>query len=69
MMLRTVGRKWRRQPHGSQEVTVDHNLKSLRSFNTRNERLLLTSMCVEDIEQLRTLISGMRDADQRLKRA
>jgi SAM-dependent methyltransferase len=64
LMLRTMGRKWRRQPHGSQEVTVDHNLKSLRSFNTRNEKLLLASMCVEDIEQSRTLIIGGRTEEE-----
>lgn len=64
LMLRTIGRKWRRQPHGSQEVTVDHNLKSLRSFNTRNEKLLLASMCVEDIEQSRTLIIGGRTEEE-----
>jgi SAM-dependent methyltransferase len=64
LMLRTVGRKWRRQPHGSQDVTVDHNLKSLRSFTTRNEKLLLTSMCIEDIEQSRTLIIGGRTEEE-----
>jgi SAM-dependent methyltransferase len=64
LMLRTIGRKWRRQAHGSQEVTVDHNLKSMRSFNTRNEKLLLASMCVEDIEQSRTLIIGGRTEEE-----
>lgn len=64
LMLQSIGRKWRQQPHGSQEVTVDHNLKSLRSFNTRNEKLLLASMCVEDIEQSRTLIVGGRTEEE-----
>lgn len=63
-MFRTIGRRWNRQSHGSQEVTVDHNLKSLRSFNTRNEKLLLASMCVEDIEQSRTLIIGGRTEEE-----
>ena len=63
-MVRSMGRKWRPQPHGSQEVTVDHNLKSMRSFNTRNEKLLLASMCVEDIEQSRTLIIGGRTEEE-----
>jgi SAM-dependent methyltransferase len=65
LMLRTIGRRWlRRRSHGSQAVTVDHNLKSLRSFTTRNEKLLLSSMCVEDIEQSRTLIIGGRTEEE-----
>ena len=65
LMLRTAGRRWlRRRAHDSQEVTVDHNLKSLRSFTTRNEKLLLASMCVEDIEQSRTLIIGGRTEEE-----
>jgi SAM-dependent methyltransferase len=65
LMLRTVGRKWsRRRAHDSQEVTVDHNLKSLRSFTTRNEKLLLASLCVEDIEKARTLIIGGRTEEE-----
>jgi SAM-dependent methyltransferase len=64
-MLRTVGRRWsRRRSHESQEVTVDHNLKSLRSFTTRNESLLLASMCVEDLAQARTLIIGGRTEEE-----
>lgn len=64
-MLRTAGRKWlRRRSHESQDVTVDHNLKSLRSFTTRNEKLLHASMCVEDIEQARTLIIGGRTEEE-----
>ena len=64
-MLRTAGRRWlRRRSHDSQEVTVDHNLKSLRSFTTRNEKLLFASMCVEDIEQSRTLIIGGRTEEE-----
>ena len=65
LMMRTVGRGWlRRRSHDSQAVTVDHNLKSLRSFTTRNEKLLLASMCVEDIEQSRTLIIGGRTEEE-----
>jgi SAM-dependent methyltransferase len=65
LMLRTVGRRWlHRRSHDSQDVTVDHNLKSLRSFTTRNEKLLLASMCVEDIEQSRTLIIGGRTEEE-----
>jgi SAM-dependent methyltransferase len=64
LMLRSFGRKWRSQAHGSQEVTIDHNLKSLRSFNTRNEKVLLASMCVEDLEQARTLIIGGRTEEE-----
>lgn len=65
LMLRTAGRRWlRRASHGSQDVTVDHNLKSLRSFNTRNEKLLQASMCVEDIEQSKTLVIGGRTEEE-----
>jgi SAM-dependent methyltransferase len=65
LMLRTAGRKWLgRRTHDSQEITVDHNLKSLRGFTTRNEKLLLASMCVEDIEQSRTLIIGGRTEEE-----
>jgi SAM-dependent methyltransferase len=65
LALRTVGRRWlRRRSHESQEVTVDHNLKSLRIFTTRNEKLLHASMCVEDIEQSRTLIIGGRTEEE-----
>jgi SAM-dependent methyltransferase len=65
LVLRTVGRRWlHRRPHGSEDVTVDHNLKSLRSFTTRNEKLLLASMCVEDIEQARTLVIGGRTEEE-----
>ena len=64
LMFRTIGRRWNRKSHGSQEVTVDHNLKSLCSFNTRNEKLLLASMCVEDIERSRTLIIGGRTEEE-----
>lgn len=65
LALRTVGRRWlSRSSHASQDVTVDHNLKSLRNFTTRNENLLLASMCVEDIEQSRTLIIGGRTEEE-----
>jgi SAM-dependent methyltransferase len=65
LMLRTLGRRWSgRRAHESLEVTVDHNLKSLRNFTTRNEKLLLASMCVEDIEQSRTLIIGGRTEEE-----
>jgi SAM-dependent methyltransferase len=65
LMLRTIGRRWlRRSAHASQDVTIDHNLKSLRNFTTRNESLLLASMCVEDIEQSRTLIIGGRTEEE-----
>ena len=65
LALRTVGRRWlRRRVHESQAITVDHNLKSLRSFTNRNEKLLLASMCVEDIEQSRTLIIGSRTEEE-----
>ena len=65
LMLRTAGRRWlRRRSHESQAQTVDHNLKSLRSFTARNEKLLLASMCVEDIEQSRTLIIGGRTEEE-----
>ena len=65
LALRTVGRSWlRRSSHESQEMTVEHNLKSLRNFTTRNESLLLASMCVEDIEQSRTLLIGGRTEEE-----
>jgi SAM-dependent methyltransferase len=47
LALRTVGRRWlRRRVHESQAITVDHNLKSLRSFTNRNEKLLLASTLI-----------------------
>jgi SAM-dependent methyltransferase len=65
LAVRTVGRRWlHRRSHGSQDVTVDHNLKSLRNFTTRNEKLLFASMCVEDIEQSRALIIGGRTEEE-----
>jgi SAM-dependent methyltransferase len=65
LVLRTAGRRWlHRRSHDSQDVTIDHNLKSLRSFTTRNEKLLLASMCIEDIEQSRTLIIGGRTEEE-----
>lgn len=50
--------------HGSVPDTVHHNLKSLRSFNVRNEKLLLTSHCIEDLCNLKTLLVGCRTEEE-----
>ena len=50
--------------HGSISNTVSHNLKSLRSYNTRNEKLLLSCMCVEDLTDATCLVIGSRTEEE-----
>lgn len=65
LLVRTLGRRtFGRLGHSSNANTISHNLKSLRAPNTRNEKLLLSSMCIEDIEKSRTLIIGGRTEEE-----
>jgi len=50
--------------HGSVPVTIEHNLKSLGSFNTRNENLFLCCMVIEDIQDAETLVVGCRTEEE-----
>lgn len=50
--------------HGSISRTVSHNLRFLRSYNTRNERLLLSSMCIENLQSAKSLIIGCRTEEE-----
>jgi len=61
----TVLRRFRSlDSHGSLAPTVRHNLKSLRSPNVRNEKLLLTSHCIEDLSSLKSLLVGCRTEEE-----
>ena len=65
LLVRTAGGKtFDRLRHKSNPRTVSHNLKSLRAPNIRNEKLLLASMCIEDIEAGKSLIIGCRTEEE-----
>ena len=50
--------------HESISNTVSHNLKSVHSYNTRNERLLFSCMCIEDLTDAKCLIIGSRTEEE-----
>ena len=50
--------------HESVAETVKHNLKSLASQSLRNEHLLMSSMCIENIINAKTLVIGCRNEEE-----
>lgn len=50
--------------HGSAPVTVAHNMKSLKAYNTRNEALFLSCAILEDLRDAAALVIGGRTEEE-----